>query len=155
MLCMPLASGWKCGLPDFLMDTLLEPIPLCAILLKEFMTPMKISINALSRDINVPPNRISKIVNGKRSIMVDTALCLGKYFGVSPEKSRKSSRGSPEKRVGRWKAHPMTTRGSNTSSTIDRAVTCCLRLMHIVRYAGGHQFSRVRRGKDGKCHASK
>ena len=31
------------------------------------------------------PNRISDIVNGKRSITADTALQLGKYFSVSPE----------------------------------------------------------------------
>ncbi|MDN5881644.1 MAG: HigA family addiction module antitoxin, partial [Nitrosospira sp.] len=54
-------------------------------LLEEFMKPMGISINALSRDISVPPNRISEIVNGKRSITADTALRLGKYFAVSPE----------------------------------------------------------------------
>ena len=35
--------------------------------------------------IAVPPNRISDIVNGKRAITADTALRLGKYFGVSPE----------------------------------------------------------------------
>jgi len=64
---------------------LLDPIPPGEILLEEFMRPMEISINALSRDINVPPNRISAIVNGKRSITADTALRLGKYFGVSPE----------------------------------------------------------------------
>lgn len=64
---------------------LLDPIPPGEILLEEFMKPMEISINALSRDINVPPNRISAIVNGKRSITADTALRLGKYFGVSPE----------------------------------------------------------------------
>ena len=33
----------------------------------------------------MPPNRISEIVNGKRAITADTALRLGKYFGVSPE----------------------------------------------------------------------
>ena len=43
------------------------------------------SINALAREIAVPPNRISEIVSGKRSITADTALRLGKYFGVSPE----------------------------------------------------------------------
>ena len=43
------------------------------------------SINGLAREIAVPPNRISDIVNGKRSITADTALRLGKYFGVSPE----------------------------------------------------------------------
>ncbi len=49
------------------------------------MKPLGVSINALAREINVPPNRISDIVNGKRSITADTALRLGKYFGVSPE----------------------------------------------------------------------
>ncbi len=66
-------------------DKLLDPIPPGEILMEEFMKAMGISINALSRDINVPPNRISEIVNGKRSITADTALRLGKYFGVSPE----------------------------------------------------------------------
>ena len=66
-------------------ENLLEPIHPGEILLEEFMRPMQISINALSRDINVPPNRISEIVNGKRSITADTALRLGKYFTVSPE----------------------------------------------------------------------
>lgn len=66
-------------------DKLLEPVSPGEILLEEFMKPMGISINALSRNINVPPNRISEIVNGKRSITADTALRLGKYFGVSPE----------------------------------------------------------------------
>lgn len=60
-------------------------IPPGEILFEEFMKPLGISINALSRAINVPPNRISEIVNGKRSITADTALRLGKYFNVSPE----------------------------------------------------------------------
>jgi addiction module HigA family antidote len=63
----------------------LEPIHPGEILLEEFMKPMNISINGLSRDIAVPPGRISAIVNGKRAITADTALRLGKYFGVSPE----------------------------------------------------------------------
>jgi addiction module HigA family antidote len=46
---------------------------------------MGISINRLARDIAVPPGRISTIVNGRRAISADTALRLGKYFGVSPE----------------------------------------------------------------------
>jgi addiction module HigA family antidote len=64
---------------------LLAPIPPGEILLEEFMKPLGISINGLARDIDVPPNRISDIVNGKRSITADTALRLGKYFSVSPE----------------------------------------------------------------------
>jgi addiction module HigA family antidote len=62
----------------------LEPIHPGEILLEEFMKPMDISINRLARDIVVPPGRISAIVNGRRSITADTALRLGKYFGVSP-----------------------------------------------------------------------
>ncbi len=64
---------------------LLDPIPPGEILYEEFMKPLGVSINALAREIAVPPNRISDIVNGKRSITADTALRLGKYFSVSPE----------------------------------------------------------------------
>jgi antitoxin HigA-1 len=64
---------------------LLDPIPPGEILLEEFMRPLGVSINRLARDLGVPPNRISGIVNGKRSITADTALRLGKYFGTSPE----------------------------------------------------------------------
>lgn len=64
---------------------LLDLIPPGEILREDFMLPLGISINALARDIDVPPNRVSEIVNGKRSITADTALRLGKYFGVSPE----------------------------------------------------------------------
>lgn len=53
--------------------------------MEEFMRPKEISINRLARDIAVPPNRISEIVNAKRGITADTALRLGKYFSVSPE----------------------------------------------------------------------
>jgi len=63
----------------------LEPIHPGEILAEEFLKPMGISINRLSREMLVPPNRISEIINGKRAITPDTALRLGKVFGVSPE----------------------------------------------------------------------
>ena len=63
----------------------LDPIPPGEILYEEFMKPLGVSINALAREIAVPPNRISGIVNGRRAITADTALRLGKYFGVAPE----------------------------------------------------------------------
>ncbi len=65
--------------------TKLKNIPPGEILSEEFMKPLDLSINALAREIDVPPNRISEIVGGKRAITADTALRLGKYFGVSPE----------------------------------------------------------------------
>ena len=67
------------------MDKKLQPITPGEILLEEFLEPMGISQSQLARDINVPPNRISQIIQGKREITVDTALRLGRYFGVEPE----------------------------------------------------------------------
>lgn len=64
---------------------LLDPITPGEILYEEFMKPMELSANQLARDIDVPPGRISEIINGKRTITADTALRLGKYFGVSAE----------------------------------------------------------------------
>jgi len=64
---------------------LLDPIHPGEILGEEFLKPMGISINQLARDLDVPPNRISLIVNGERAITADTALRLGTYFGMSPE----------------------------------------------------------------------
>ena len=63
----------------------LTPITPGDILLEEFLKPMEISQNKLAKDINVPPNRISQIVNGKREITADTALRLGRYFSIEPE----------------------------------------------------------------------
>ena len=61
------------------------PIHPGEILLKEFLKPLKISQNALSRDLDVPLQRINQIVLGKRAVTVDSALRLAKYFGTTPE----------------------------------------------------------------------
>jgi addiction module HigA family antidote len=66
-------------------EKLLDPIRPGEVLLEDFMEPMGISINRLSRDLSVPPNRISEIVNGKRSITADTALRLERYFGIEAQ----------------------------------------------------------------------
>ena len=52
-------------------------------ILKEDLADVGISINQLGRDLRVPVNRISEIVNGKRGITADTALRLARYFGNS------------------------------------------------------------------------
>jgi addiction module HigA family antidote len=64
---------------------MLDPIKPGEILLEDFMEPLNISINKLSRDLAVPPNRISEIVNGKRAITADTALRLERYFQVEAQ----------------------------------------------------------------------
>ena len=63
----------------------LDPIHPGEILLKEFLEPMKLSQNRLSRDINVPPRRINEIVLGKRRVTANTALRLARYFKMSAE----------------------------------------------------------------------
>ncbi len=67
------------------MATKLTPITPGDVLLEEFLKPMKITQNQLAKDINVPANRVSQIIHGKREITADTALRLGKYFGIEPE----------------------------------------------------------------------
>jgi addiction module HigA family antidote len=55
------------------------------ILLERVMRPLGISRNQLARDIDVPVGRISDITNGKRGITADTAMRLGRYFGIPPQ----------------------------------------------------------------------
>lgn len=65
------------------MVTRLEPITPGELLLEEFLLPMGISQYRLAKEIGVPPQRISEIVGGKRSITADTDLRLCKFFGLS------------------------------------------------------------------------
>jgi addiction module HigA family antidote len=67
------------------MSEKLDLIPPGEILLEEFMRPLNISQNKLSRDINVPVGRVNDIVHGRRSITANTALRLGKFFGTTPD----------------------------------------------------------------------
>ena len=63
----------------------MSPIHPGKILFEEFLQPMGISQYRLAKDTSVPPRRINEIVHGKRSITADTALRLGKFFGMSPQ----------------------------------------------------------------------
>ena len=63
----------------------LPPIHPGEILRSEFLEQMGISQYRLAKDISVPPRRINEIVHGKRSITADTALRLGRFFGMSPQ----------------------------------------------------------------------
>jgi addiction module HigA family antidote len=63
----------------------LAPIHPGEILLEEYLVPLKISQNRLGRDLGVPAQRVNEIIRGKRSITVDTALRLAKYFKTSPQ----------------------------------------------------------------------
>jgi len=65
------------------MDEMLSPIHPGEVLLEDFMKPLGLSQYRLAHDIGVTPIRISQIVNGQRSITVDTAMRLARYFGTS------------------------------------------------------------------------
>ena len=54
-------------------------------LLRDELSEIGVSLNELARALRVPMNRISAIVNGKRSITVDTAMRLARYFGTSAQ----------------------------------------------------------------------
>jgi antitoxin HigA-1 len=54
-------------------------------ILAEELEGLGVSPTELSRQIRVPANRISQIVNGKRAITGDTALRLAHWFGTNPQ----------------------------------------------------------------------
>jgi addiction module HigA family antidote len=53
--------------------------------LVEELRELSLSAAELSRQIEVPVNRITAIINGRRSITAGTALRLGHWFGASAE----------------------------------------------------------------------
>lgn len=63
----------------------LAPVHPGEILMEEFLKPMGISQYRLAQDISVPPRRINEIVHCIRAISADTALRLGRYFGISAQ----------------------------------------------------------------------
>jgi len=63
----------------------IPPIHPGEILLEEFLEPMGISQYRLAKEIGVPARRINEIVHGKRAITADTALRLGRFFGMEAQ----------------------------------------------------------------------
>lgn len=54
-------------------------------ILAEELGELGVSPTELARQLKVPANRITNIINGKRSVSADTALRLGHWFGTSAE----------------------------------------------------------------------
>jgi addiction module HigA family antidote len=54
-------------------------------ILADELSELGITPTEFARQIRVPANRISQIVNGKRAITGDTALRLGHWFGNAPQ----------------------------------------------------------------------
>jgi len=55
------------------------------ILREEFLNPLGISVWRLAKETHVPVTRLHKIVHEERSVTIDTALRLAKFFATTPE----------------------------------------------------------------------
>jgi addiction module HigA family antidote len=53
--------------------------------LAEQLAALDMSAAELGRQLKVPANRITEILNGQRAITGDTALRLGHFFGTAPQ----------------------------------------------------------------------
>ncbi len=53
--------------------------------LKDELDELGITPTEFARQIDVPPNRISQIIAGKRAVTGDTALRFGHWFGAEPQ----------------------------------------------------------------------
>jgi addiction module HigA family antidote len=53
--------------------------------LAEELSELKMSAAELARQLKVPTNRITEILNGRRAITGDTALRLAHFFGMTAE----------------------------------------------------------------------
>ena len=60
----------------------LAPVHPGEVLMEDFIEGFGITQNKLAVAIGVPPRHINEIVHGKRAVTADTALRLGKHFGV-------------------------------------------------------------------------
>ena len=54
-------------------------------ILADELAELGVTPTPLARQIDVPPNRLSQIIHGRRGISGDTALRLGHWFGTSPQ----------------------------------------------------------------------
>jgi addiction module HigA family antidote len=54
-------------------------------ILKEELGELGLSANQFAKALNVPANRISGILAGRRGVSADTALRLAQYFGTTPD----------------------------------------------------------------------
>lgn len=55
------------------------------VLREEFLIPLNISTNRLSKNTGIPQTRVSQILKCKQRITADTALRLSQYFGTTPK----------------------------------------------------------------------
>jgi addiction module HigA family antidote len=55
------------------------------MLAEEFLKPLGMSARALAQAIDVPANRLTEIIAGRRGMTADTAIRLAQHFGNAPQ----------------------------------------------------------------------
>ncbi|MEL7464872.1 MAG: HigA family addiction module antitoxin [Pseudomonadota bacterium] len=55
------------------------------LILKDELAELGVSPTEFARQIDVPANRVSQIISGKRAVTGDTALRFGHWFGTDPQ----------------------------------------------------------------------
>lgn len=63
----------------------MRPIHPGEILLEDYLEPLGMSVNALSKELYVPAQRLNEIVRERRGVSADTAMRLARYFGTTEQ----------------------------------------------------------------------
>ncbi len=76
---------YRADLSDVTTGETLPPVTPGEVLRMEFMQPLGLSARALARELGIPPNRVTGILGGERSVTAETPLLLAGRFGTSAE----------------------------------------------------------------------
>lgn len=63
----------------------LPPLHPGEVLREEFLVPLNLSPYALAKACGVPRTRVERIAREEMGVTADTALRLGRYFGIEPQ----------------------------------------------------------------------
>ncbi|MDV7341814.1 HigA family addiction module antitoxin [Terasakiella sp. A23] len=55
------------------------------IIMEDFLKRLKLSVYRLAKELHVPVNRMTAVLNGESAIIVDSAMRLSKFFGITVE----------------------------------------------------------------------
>jgi len=63
----------------------MRPVHPGEVLREDYLAPIGMSVNALAQHLHVPTTRMNDIVHERRSVTLDTAMRLARFFGGDPE----------------------------------------------------------------------
>ncbi|PZR56277.1 MAG: addiction module antidote protein, HigA family [Candidatus Meridianibacter frigidus] len=62
-----------------------RPIHPGEVLKEDVLNPLGLSANKLAAALDIPTNRLTEIIGGRRAVSADTALRLARYLGTTPQ----------------------------------------------------------------------